>query len=130
LGKKNWQKLFWEIKLGRILILGKKIGRNYFGKKIWQKLFFPWQKPTFPFPSANNFSQILKLGQVFTSYQGCHGKEKTRSRQEWECCVQPGKLHCWVATNLWESLAPDFWPLECVQDIPETENLELSFPRS
>ena len=49
--------------------------------------------------------------------------------QEWKCNGQPKKLHCWVATDLWESLAPDFRPLECVQDIPEAENLELGFPR-
>ena len=36
--------------------------------------------------------------QVFTSYPGCHGKEKTRSRLEWKCNGQPGKniinWHC------------------------------------
>ena len=38
--------------------------------------------------------------------------------QELECSVQPEKLHCWVAINLWERLVPDFRP----------KNLELDFP--
>ena len=45
----------------------------------------------FSWPPANDFSQISKSWQqVFTSYPGCHWKEKNCSRQEWKCNCQPG----------------------------------------
>ena len=30
--------------------------------------------------------------------------------QKWKCNGKPKKLHCWVASNLWSGLAPDFRP--------------------
>ena len=32
--------------------------------------------------------------------------------QDWKCNGKAEKIHCWVATNLWESLAPFFPPWE------------------
>ena len=53
-------------------------------------------KITLPWPPANDFPQNSNSWQVFTSEPGCHGKEKTCSRQEWKCNVQPRKLFYWL----------------------------------
>ena len=63
----------------------------FIGKNRWQVATGKSFCPTLPWPPTNNFSKNLKSWQVFTSHPGCHGKEKTRSRQEWKCNGQPGK---------------------------------------
>ena len=41
---------------------------------------------------------------LFTSYPGCHGNVKTRSRQEWKCNGQPGKriLVSFLRLDIWK----------------------------
>ena len=48
--------------------------------------------------------------------------------QEWKCNGKPKKLHCWVASNLWSGLTPDFWSCECVQDCASLYQSDLSIP--
>ena len=64
--------------------------------------------------------------------------EKIRKKSRKKSEKNPGKIPkpvklpemvlCWVDTNLWESRAPDFWPRECVQDIPDAENQQRTIP--
>ena len=80
-----------------------------FGKNRWQ---LPWEcwilGKIFGRHGnvANNFSQSFLFKKRWKMFS-----------QEWKCNGQPKKLHWWVATNLWKSLAPDFWPRECVKDM-------------
>ena len=63
-------------------------GKNIFPISPWNGKNINLYRKIFPIATRNGF---FPKWQVFTSYQGWHGKGKTRYRQEWKCNGQAGK---------------------------------------